>query len=346
MGDDGTLSQEQFYDPKLMETNFQFLDNSDAFPSDLGCPQTSSSTPPTTGDPMLIHSNLQFLDTTTPPGYCYNGDSGAFPSDLGCPQTAYDPNQQLDTTEESAMRQTQYCDPMQMYAQPPYMVPIVFNPMLNQFQMMVMQIQNDSSNYQAQNLLQVQTMKSETYSRKKSWSLDRHHSLPKDRSTIIPLPMSLKLSSGVEVETPRITLNAWAPFANNMTSGLQTISTRSYQLPLECTNVACGIVQIRPKHSANYRPPCMIGEVVFSGSVVYQNKEEWYEDSDKHLNDAEKNWSHSYQKKYGWVIESYRTYENDIIEASSEIVDGRFNYMHNFFMFKFDVKSSNERKRG
>jgi len=233
----------------------------------------------------------------------------------------------------------------QMYNQQ-FMVPVVFNPMMNQFQMMVMQIQNDSSNYKSQNLLHEQTSRSETYARRKSWSLDRHHSLPKDRSSIIPIPMTIELSSGLKFETPTITLNAWAPFAKNMISGAQKISTRSYQLPKECVGVPVGIVEIRPKHSNDYRHPCLIGEVVFSHSKEYYSKNEWYEDAHLHLNDAEKNWSRTYQKKYGWIIESFHIYDDDIADASSYYVDDRLNYMHNFFMFKFDVKPTNERASG
>jgi len=178
----------------------------------------------------------------------------------------------------------------------------------------------------------------------KSWSMDR--ALKKtDCDDIMPIPITFWVDGETQWKTPTLTLNAWSPFSQNMITGVQQITTRSYPLPDQCKNVPIGIVEIIPSASVNYRHPALVGEVIFSGDKKYFNQEEWEVDTEKHGNDVQHHYKRNKSRgttppKWGWIIKEFKTYDKKIMDISMDYVDHRINYVHNFFMWDYKMKAN------
>lgn len=167
-----------------------------------------------------------------------------------------------------------------------------------------------------------------------TWSQTRKIHL--DRP-ITPVPIKIPLNQKhLWWESPKITLNMFAPYSSKLVKGEKTIETRNYQLPNKCKGVRIGIVEIMPKGLPSKKPE-LIGEVVFVDCKEYVSREQWEKDAPYHgvdVNDPRFGWKKK-KKKFGWVVHTWQSYSRSIRQAASEHCNSRVHFTKNFFVWAY-----------
>lgn len=128
-------------------------------------------------------------------------------------------------------------------------------------------------------------------------------------------------------------INIQAPWSQLILCGQKTVETRSYPLPERHKGKMLAIIET-PGRDKGLSKAKMIGVVVFSDSFLYENREDWLMDIDRHLvqpNDPLYKYTPN-KPKYGWAVQSVVRLESfvpppkkrGIIFASECIIPGQF----------------------
>jgi hypothetical protein len=107
-------------------------------------------------------------------------------------------------------------------------------------------------------------------------------------------------------------LNVQAPWSNLLINGLKTVETRTYQLPDKYHGEPLALIET-PGKKGKFKSR-IIGIITFSHSFVYQDKQSWINDYQRHkVEEDDKNYGWNDNKvKYGWVISDVIKFDKPI----------------------------------
>lgn len=106
-------------------------------------------------------------------------------------------------------------------------------------------------------------------------------------------------------------VNIQWPISRDILSGIKTVETRTYPLPIKYENVELAIIETPGSHG-NFRAR-IVGIVVFESSFKYQSKKDFYADHSSHRIDQNSPWSWQSKKpKWGWRIKSVVKFHKEI----------------------------------
>jgi len=107
-------------------------------------------------------------------------------------------------------------------------------------------------------------------------------------------------------------LNIQAPWASLLINEQKTVETRSYPLPQKYKNVELALIET-PGKSGRFKAR-IIGTITFSHSFLYQDKQVWACDYNRHKvaeDDEFYSWS-PHKFKYGWVVSNIKKFEKPL----------------------------------
>lgn len=113
--------------------------------------------------------------------------------------------------------------------------------------------------------------------------------------------MSIKLLSGINIQ--------W-PISQLILSGKKTIETRTYAIPKKYLNKEIFFIET-PGKKGKFKSR-IVALIKFTKCIEYQNKEEFYKDSNKHFVTSESEWAWKDKKKFAWHVTVVNVFETPI----------------------------------
>lgn len=107
-------------------------------------------------------------------------------------------------------------------------------------------------------------------------------------------------------------LNIQAPWSTLLINGQKTVETRSYPLPQKYEGIELALIET-PGKSGKFKAR-ITGTITFSHSFLYQDKQAWVCDYNRHKvaeDDKLYSWS-PYKLKYGWVVSNIKKFEKSL----------------------------------
>ena len=107
-------------------------------------------------------------------------------------------------------------------------------------------------------------------------------------------------------------LNIQVPWSTLLINGQKTVETRSYPLPQKYKSVELALIETPGKYG-RFKSR-IIGTITFSHSFLYQDKQVWSCDYNRHkVKDDDEFYSWSpFKFKYGWVVSDIKKFDRHI----------------------------------
>ena len=96
-------------------------------------------------------------------------------------------------------------------------------------------------------------------------------------------------------------INIQFPISKDILSGEKVIETRTYKLPKHYLNQEMAMIET-PGKNGNFKAR-VVAIIRFTECFLYQNKEEFYLDIERHLVSKDSVWAWKEKPKYGWKVE-------------------------------------------
>jgi len=110
-----------------------------------------------------------------------------------------------------------------------------------------------------------------------------------------------KKYTGISIQTP---------YAMMILRGEKTVEVRTYPIPKK--HIMKWLVLIEAPGKRRRSSSRIIGIVRFGGAFLYSSEKEFYSDVGKHLVGRDSGFIWDGSKKYGWQIESVKSFEEEI----------------------------------